>query len=183
MRILAIDLGTKTGWALFDNGVTTSGTWVLAKPSEVTELRSKDLDRCCDFRPSRLREHLTTVTCLSPLDLIIFEDVQFATSLLQVQLWSSLRSVLWMASDTCKVKAVDVGTLKKFATGKGNADKEHMLEAALAKGKGFFTRARVGNKDIVLRLVDGIYRQPPVDDNEVDAWHLLQLALKECKCP
>jgi crossover junction endodeoxyribonuclease RuvC len=153
MRILAIDLGTKTGWALWEDGVTTSGTWVLAKAKEITELRAKDLDRCCDFRASRLRQHILSV---NP-NWIYFEDVQFATSLLQVQLWSSLRAMVWLsANETARVKAVDVGTLKKFATGKGNADKPHMLEAAILKG----------------------FKSIGADDNEVDAWHLLQYALK-----
>jgi hypothetical protein len=156
MRILALDLGTKTGWALHEDGVTTSGTWVLAKSKEITELRKKDLDRCCDFRPGRLKQFIGS---MHPLNYLYFEDVQFATSLLQVQLWSSLRAMVWLQSPLCVVKAVDVGTLKKFATGKGNADKEHM--AAAANRSGFIN---IG-----------------ADDNEIDAWWLLQLALKDLK--
>lgn len=158
MRLLALDLGTKTGWALHDQGTVTSGTWVLATPKEVKTLRAQGLDRCCDFRTSRLRQHLHNV---DP-HVIVFEDVQFATSLLQVQLWSSLRAMVWLESATRKVVAVDVGTLKKFATGNGKADKEHMAQAAHKAGFG-------GGS--VERFMDA-------DDNEIDAWWLLQHELK-----
>lgn len=163
MKILALDLGTKTGWALYDAypklpdmpGIT-SGTWVLAKPAEVKRMRAADLDRCCDIRAARLRECIVSV---GPVDAIYFEDVTFSTTTLQTQMWGSLRAVVWLETSQAlgpKGVAVPVATLKKFATGKGNADKAHMLEAAIKQG----------------------FKSIGADDNEVDAWHLLQFALK-----
>lgn len=163
MRILALDLGTKTGWALAETHepfrqwcpTITSGTWVLATPKEVKELRAKDLDRCCDFRASRL---LFRIKELGEVDLMLFEDVQFSTTTLQTQMWGSLRAMVWLCSGDTQVVAVPVATLKKFATGKGNADKEAMARAASLAGGPL-----------------------EADDNEIDAWWLLQMALKEPK--
>ncbi|GHT98694.1 hypothetical protein FACS1894126_4420 [Alphaproteobacteria bacterium] len=53
-----------------------------------------------------------------------------------------------------KCTGIPVGTIKKFATGKGNASKEEMI--AFAKSQGF----------------------TPVDDNEADALAILLLSLK-----
>jgi len=155
LRILALDLGTRTGWALFDNGETQSGTWRLATPKEIKAQAAAKRERCCDIRAGRLRSLIEGV---GPVDRIYFEDVQFVGSVMQVQLWSSLRAMLWL--EACKtmaprVVAVPVGTLKKFA-GKGNADKAYMARAAAARG--FF--------------------KSEADDNEVDAWLLLQFAIQ-----
>jgi Holliday junction resolvasome RuvABC endonuclease subunit len=54
-----------------------------------------------------------------------------------------------------KCTGVPVGTIKKFATGRGNASKEEMIAAA--KSRGF----------------------EPVDDNEADALAILFLALRQ----
>jgi Holliday junction resolvasome RuvABC endonuclease subunit len=53
---------------------------------------------------------------------------------------------------------IPVGTIKKFATGKGNASKEEMIAAARSRGFN------------------------PADDNEADALALLFLALKARDC-
>jgi len=173
LKILALDLGTKTGWALSDNGVVTSGTWVLAKPEEIERMRAEGLDRCCDFRSQRLRQHIDNI---DP-HVVYFEDIQFAKTLLQVQLWASLRAMVWLRSSISQVVAVDVGTLKKFATGKGNADKEHMAAAAIKQGAFLLGRNRKG-KPVTIKPEPGGESGPVADDNEIDAWWLLQYALK-----
>ncbi len=68
---------------------------------------------------------------------VAWEDVQFASTLYQIQLWTALRSAVWSVCRTFKVvrrMAVPVGTLKKFATGSGAADKDAMLRAAERQG-------------------------------------------------
>lgn len=88
---------------------------------------------------------------------------------MQAHLWASLRTVVWLAAHACeaKVMAVPVGTLKKFATGNGAAKKP--LMASCLAGLFDFTsnpKPRAGR----LLLKNG----RPVDDNEVDAVHLLR---------
>lgn len=145
MNVLALDLGTKTGWALLKDGVVTRGTWKLATPKEITQQRLDNLDRCCDIRFARLQAYING---LGPLDWCAFEDVQFSVSTGQTQLWASFRAVVTLMHPRVKLEAVPVGTLKKFGSGKGNATKEEMA-ASLPGG------------------CEGL------DDNAVDAAHLL----------
>lgn len=151
MRILALDLGTKTGYATNVGGTFKCGTWKLATPKEVAAWGESRLTRRGDPRICRLRDHIQE---LEQPDIIVFEDVQFSSTTMQTQLWSSLRAVVWMFSCAeCKtiIEAVPVGTLKKFATGNGTADKEAMM-ASLVR--------RVG-------AIDTSW-----DDNAIDAYWL-----------
>lgn len=134
MKILALDLGTKTGWALGDwTGPVDAGTRVLATAAEVKEWRAKRLDRTCDPRVSRL---YTFIRTNSP-DIIVFEDVEFTSYTKQTQLWASLRAAVWLsAGPNTLLECVPVTTLKKFATGHGGATKE-MMRAALIQQKQF----------------------------------------------
>src|ERR1035441_4487647 len=109
MRILALDLGTHTGWALRpEDGVTTSGTWHLASPKQISAQSKAGLSRCCDVRFSRL---LDNIAGLLPLDVIAFEDVQFLTSQMQAQLWAGFRTVvtLFYPNKVQTILAVPVG--------------------------------------------------------------------------
>lgn len=129
MKILALDFGTKTGYC-YGHSLQTfvPGTWKLATAKEITAWRKKRLDRRCDLRIARL---WTYVRIFSP-DLVVFEDVEFSSYTKQIQLWSSLRAAAWIAFPSARFECVPVGTLKKFATGAGNATKE-MMEASLYK--------------------------------------------------
>jgi hypothetical protein len=106
-----------------------------------------------------------------PVNHVFFEDVMFSSSTAQTQLWSSLRGAIMLAAckPWCAVHAIPVGTLKKFATGKGNATKEEMLSAFVYCNP----------------FSDVLFEKPAgyaMDDNEVDALHLLNLARKELSC-
>lgn len=163
MRILALDLGTKTGWASYDatHRFRDGGTWRLATDKELRRQKLDGLDRCCDIRPARLLARVGGVVATH----IFFEDVQFLSTQLQSQLWASLRAMVTLQHPTTVVRAVPVGTIKKFGSGHGNATKE-MMAAAFAKKHPEILVARVGC---------------PPDDNEIDAQHLLDLAIKELK--
>src|SRR6266508_3472832 len=124
MNILGIDLGTKTGYCYNSGNELCAGTWQLATPKEVKEWgksRRKE-----DFRVCRLFEKLMAIA--PGLDAIVFEDVVFATTTYQVQLWAGFRTVVWMLNCLndykIEIDCVPVGTLKKFATGNGAASKE-----------------------------------------------------------
>lgn len=124
MKIIALDLGTKTGIADNLSGELNAGTLVLATPKEIRDWGRKRITRRNDPRVSRLHKHLCS---LARPDVVAFEDVQFTSYTLQVQLWSSLRAAVWLAyANSVTIETVPVGTLKKFATGAGNADKAQM---------------------------------------------------------
>lgn len=139
MRILGIDLGTKTGFALSSNGVLSKcGTWVLSSPKEISYARRLRLDRRADPRFLRLHDNLLNIHLISSIDYVVFEDVQFAVSVMQAQLWSSLRAAVWMLTrHGVQVDCVPVGTLKKFATGSGSADKAAMATALVKRDPRF----------------------------------------------
>lgn len=173
--ILALDMGTSTGWAVWNGSQMISGSWEL---STAKELKAAD-KRCCDPRVEsfnhKLMDGMRSYGQNDPWD-IYFEDVQFASSTYQVQLWASLRGVLMLQCKRNRIRAVPVGTLKKFATGSGNATKELMAAALRAKEPSVFSATLPEDpKWSVLRKVDSTL----VTDDEVDARHLLWFARKE----
>lgn len=121
--ILALDLGTSTGYAYNRGEEFACGTWTLGTAKEIRQWGRERLTRTKDPRIERLCEN---ITALGEFDVIVTEDVQFASSVYQVQLWASLRAAVWLCGTAKRFEAVAVGTLKKFATGAGNADKDQM---------------------------------------------------------
>jgi len=130
--ILAIDIGTNTGIAYNDDVRLQFiiQTWVLATAKEIKQFGKDRMNRRCDPRVLRFREFLDKVPYP---DIVVFEDVQFASSTYQVQLWSALRAVIWLTFSDRLIDCVPVQTLKKFATGHGGATKQMMSDALRKK--------------------------------------------------
>lgn len=135
MDILALDIGTKVGFAYNQTlllpetdctGRYDAGTWALASDTEVKKWGKARLTRRNDPRIRRLCDN---IAALGAFDVIVFEDVEFQTYRMQTQLWSALRSSLWLCGLAKHFECVNVTTLKKFATGAGNADKAAMSKA------------------------------------------------------
>lgn len=165
-RTIALDLGTKTGWAIADDSeLVGCGTILLLKDSERKAAAKVWPDlRAYDPRPGLLHSWIISRASEVPNGStvhLIFEDVQFSSYTLQVQLWASLRAAVWIsliyAPVAVKFSTLAVGTLKKAATGHGNATKDMMGAAA----------KRVSGLD----LAEGL------DDNAIDALHLLRYAV------
>lgn len=154
MNILALDLGTKTGYAYNLDEKFICGTWTLATPKEINQWGKNRLVRRRDPRIGGLKWRID----MRGIDLIIFEDVLFCSTTYQCQLWASLRAVVWL-TNCPRIDCVPVQTLKKFATGKGNATKSEMAKAALLAGK----------------------ELPKLDDNGIDAYHLWRWAKQNYK--
>lgn len=175
MTVLGIDLGTKTGYALASNGaIWDCGTWILSKSKEIAYARKLRLDRRCDPRFLSLFDRLMTIHSLKQLDYIVFEDVQFAVTVMASQLWSSLRSAIWMMSKQgVQIDCVPVGTLKKFATGSGASNKVSMA-IALNKIDSRFTL------DVFGEVRDTLTGEILTDD-AVDAIWLAKWAIKNIK--
>lgn len=147
MNILALDLGSSTGWALQDaTGRITSGTET--------------------FRPQRFEgggmRFLRFKRWLNELKLstddihaVYFEEVRRHIGVDAAHAYGGFMATLtaWCEHHQIPYSGVPVGTIKKHATGKGNAGKDEMIKAA--KDKGF----------------------NPDDDNEADALALLGYAM------
>ena len=133
-KILALDLGTLTGLSYNPDGTDSVqvNTHTLATKEEIAAWGRNRMRRRCDPRILRFADVLNG---LSPKpDIVVFEDVEFSTYTLQTQLWSSLRTTVWLTFGRSTIlECVPVTTLKKFATGSGAADKAAMLAALKRK--------------------------------------------------
>ena len=149
MKILALDLGTHTGWALFNGNRVESGVQVF----DVKRGESPGM------RYLRLNNWLNEIDLLTEggLDLVVYEQCHMrGGAATEVAAGFSTRVQAFCAGDDIEHSAVHSATLKKFATGHGNAGKPDMIAAA---------RLKLGFKGD--------------DDNEADALWLLEYARKE----
>jgi len=146
--LLAIDLGTTTGWALkSQGGLITSGT-VSFRPGRYDG---------GGMRYLRFTNWLTEIDRLSgPIEAIHFEEVRRHVGTDAAHVFGGLLAVLtsWGELRGVPYQGVPVGTIKKHLTGKGNAPKQAMIDAARARG---FS---------------------PADDNEADAIAILLWAIE-----
>mgnify|MGYP001814080323 CR=1 FL=1 len=157
---MAVDLGSKTGYATWDyrKGLMHIGTERLATAKEL-KVGASQLRRL-DPRVQNLHRFIGRVVDALPGPVMVtFEDVEFLSYTKQTQLWASLRAALWIQPRVQYFDCVPVGTLKKFATGHGGANKETMERAFL----------RDYRPDASLQL----------DDNAIDAYFILQWTLKK----
>ena len=146
--VLAIDPGTVTGWALGSrNGRVVSGTACF---------------RSGRFQGGGMR-FLAFSTWLrdmekrhGPLQALVYEQVRRHAGTDAAQVYGGFLAVLtsWAEERGIPYASVHVKTLKKHATGSGNASKQDMVKAARALG------------------------HAPSDDNEADAIHALAWMLE-----
>lgn len=144
MNLVALDIGSRMGWSAFridESSYTDLGSGfvdlTIGKTSTERSKNLKVLAEACDHttraydpRPGNLYRLCKDLKERFSPEIVAFEDVQFFNSLYQTQLWGSLRGTIWAAfGDFHTWRAYDVGTIKKFATGRGDAKKEHMLAA------------------------------------------------------
>ena len=130
---LCLDIGTKTGYAVGQDGQehpTQSGTIFLASEEELKTQRETGQERTGDIRFAKLESFVKDTISKYDVKRIVFEDVIFTTSQIQAQLWASLRAIVWAAKTkyNLEIQCVPVGTLKAFGGGSGNADKTKMAE-------------------------------------------------------
>ena len=140
MRILSLDTGTKTGWA----------TENLSGVEEFAIKRGESPG----MRFLKFRGWLTIMLKLIPeLDVIIYEQAHHRGGAATACGVGMVTVVLeFAAQHGIETMSVHSGTLKKYATGKGNAGKPEMIAEAIRRG----------------------YK--PVDDNEADAILMLEYA-------
>jgi hypothetical protein len=123
--ILALDLGTSTGWAFRGHdGLITSGTSGSLRPGRFDG---------GGMRYLRFTNWLTEIDRLSgPIAAIWFEEVRRHAAPTRAHIYGGLMATLtaWAELRGVPYEGVPVGTIKRHATGKGNADKEAMIAAA-----------------------------------------------------
>ena len=125
--VLAIDLGTTTGWALHAGGVVTSGT-VRFKPSRFEGGGMRFL---------RFRSWLAELHNHSGgLGRIAFEEVRAHAGTDAAHIYGGFLAHLsaWAEEQAVPYQGVGVAEIKRFATGKGNAGKADVLAGIRARG-------------------------------------------------
>jgi hypothetical protein len=175
---LAIDLGTKLGWALDVHGVRSGGTKLLVSEADRKLAVDDSLDRRCDPRFGALLDHIMDIRGNhGGPDLIIFEDVKFSVYTQQTQLWSSLRAAIWAYKwlrPNTNIQCLDTSKLKKWGTNNGAATKEMMGAWLVRKHPNLYIK---NPEPIETCFVRERYTDRMVDDNQVDAQHLLDYAI------
>ena len=126
MKTLALDLGTHTGWALqIPDYPVVAGVW---------NLKGGRFEGG-GMRFVRLQSQLDEIHRLNTLDRVYFEEVRRHLGTDAAHVYGGCLAVVTAFCERIKIPyaGIPVGTIKKFATGKGNADKALMLEAARRK--------------------------------------------------
>lgn len=123
MRILAIDPGTNCGWAVrYDDSRMDGGTWRL-QPGRFEGGGMRFL---------RLRRYLNEMIDQVKPELVVFEEVRRHIGTTAAHVYGGLIAVIQEECECRQIpyQAIPVGTVKKVATGKGNAGKPEMIAAA-----------------------------------------------------
>lgn len=155
MKILALDIATKCGWALSPE---LSGVWDL----------SIKRDESGGMRLVRFRAKLSELYRSESFDLVVFESAniygqaRMNGALIQVEMQGVLK--LWCEERRIDSKGYSPSAIKKHATGKGNAKKPDMVEAARRRGWSVIDDNHAdalwlldyANFDLGLALADGV---------------------------
>lgn len=142
MKILALDIATNTGWKT----ETTSGVWNLKPNRGESE----------GMRVVRFKSKVKELITLEGITLVCYERPA-GMHKSSIMVASEMVGVL---KDLCITENIEMASysateIKKWATGKGNANKDAMIKAAVDLGFN------------------------PKDDNEADAIHLYNLCKKD----
>lgn len=123
--ILALDLGTTTGYALY-NGAMISGVWNL-KPAKYSGGGMRFL---------KFEEALDAMHKATPIDRVYYEAVRRHIGTDAAHTYGGLMGTLqkWCEVNKIPYDGVPVGTIKKSWTGSGSASKEMMMQTARDHG-------------------------------------------------
>jgi Holliday junction resolvasome RuvABC endonuclease subunit len=147
--LLALDLGTRTGWALrSSDGHITSGS---------ESFRPQRFEGG-GMRFLRFKRWLTEIKSQADgIGALYFEEVRRHASTDAAHTYGGFLATLtaWCEHHQIPYQGVPVGTIKKHATGRGNAGKDQVIIAVRSRG------------------------HAPVDDNEADALALLHWAIQD----
>lgn len=148
MKLLALDLGTKAGWASFDGDIITSGV-----QSFVFNPRYEG----GGMRFLKFQKWMNDMHTLVRFERLMFEEVmQRPASVAAGHVYGGFLGHLtsWCEAHQVPYEGIPVGTIKKDLTGSGKATKADMIEWIKKKG------------------------HHPADDNEADALAILYWMMK-----
>ncbi len=149
LTLLCLDLGTATGWALIgERGSIASGT---------ARFQPRRFEGG-GMRYLRFKRWLTeTKNVAGRIDAIYFEEVRRHAGVDAAHAYGGFLAHLtaWCEHHAIPYEGVPVGTIKRFITGKGNADKKTVIAAITARC------------------------HTPEDDNEADALAILYWAREQ----
>ena len=145
--VLALDLGTTTGWALLTREGHIAHGFASFRPQRFEGGGMRFL------RFKRWLGELKTIA--QDIHAVYFEEVRRHAGVDAAHVYGGLMATLttWCEHQNIAYLGVPVGTIKKHATGKGNAGKAEVIAAMRALG------------------------HPVTDDNEADALALLHWAI------
>ena len=150
---LALDLATTTGWAAA--AINPHGKIQIQSGTQSFAINARI--EGAGMRYLRFSRWLDEMHKLLNIERLAFEEVkQRAQSVAAGHMYGGFMATLtaWCESNKVPYEGIPVGTIKKHATGKGNAGKDEVKKAMIAKG------------------------HLPKDDNEADALALLHLVLE-----
>lgn len=154
-NVLALDLGTTTGWALRSAQGPIAHGFVSFKSQrfEGGGMRYLRFRRWLDD----LRHTVCRTGTSLGIDALYFEEVRRHLGVDAAHVYGGLLATLtaWCEHHQIPYQGVPVGTIKRHATGKGNASKAEVIAAIRSLG------------------------HPVTDDNEADALALLHCALDQ----
>lgn len=147
MNILTLDCGTKTGWASEVDGRIESGVQDFGlKRGESKGIRFLRFNTWLNDMLELIKPHI-----------VVYEMAHFrGGSATEILVGMTTRIEQFCEEKKIEYSSVHSGSLKRFATGKGNASKEDMRRAAVLK-----------------------YERMVYTDDEADALHILAWAKKE----
>ena len=147
LTILAIDLGTTTGWALRSAGGAITHGFIALRPQRFEG---------GGMRYLRFKRWLSELKAsANQIHAVYFEEVRRHAGVDAAHVYGGLMATLtaWCEHHNIPYQGVPVGTIKKHATGKGNASKDEVIAAMRAVGHAV------------------------TDDNEADALAILHWAI------
>ena len=148
-KILALDLGTKTGWAVY-----LADQKILSGTENFKSTRFEG----GGMRYLRFKSWFDEMNKLSDgVDQIFFEEVRRHIGVDAAHAYGGFLAHLsfWCEEKQIPYLGIPIGTIKKHITGKGNASKSHIISKITEMG---FS---------------------PQDDNEADALALLDFVIKD----
>lgn len=121
--LIALDLGTKTGWATFDGDDQLSGMQEFK-----TDRFSGGGMRFLKFR--KWLNELPNITQ------VVYEEVRRHAGTDAAHVYGGMQAIVtsWCEERAIPYSAVPVGTIKKFWTRKGNAGKPEMIAEGNRRG-------------------------------------------------
>lgn len=154
-KILALDLGTNTGWAI----------WQQSEPNHHYQVFSGTINFKNDrfqgggMRFLRFRNWLDDINYNDAITSVYFEEIRRHLGIDAAHIYGGFLATLtsWCEDHQLPYQGVPVSHIKRHMTGKGNANKQEVIKSITSLG------------------------YLPKDENEADALALLELVTKQKK--